>query len=151
MALLFPYRRLPSAAPIVPLGGRMERPRTLIDVTLIGPSATHVMTALLDNGADDTVFPASLASRLGLDLSAAPLHTLTGISGPPAPVAYAQLHLRITDGVEFREWLAWVGFTTARMAYPTLGYSGFLQYFDALFRGHLEEIELAVNAAYPGT
>jgi hypothetical protein len=35
--------------------------------------------------------------------------------------------------------------------YALLGFAGFLQYFTATFFGDLEEVELTVNAAYPGT
>jgi hypothetical protein len=44
-----------------------------------------------------------------------------------------------------------VAFTSARIAHPALGYAGFLQFFDATFRGQAEEVELAVNPSYPGT
>ena len=58
--------------------------------------------------------------------------------------------LRLTDGREFREWPAWVGFTPARLPYPMLGFAGCLQFFDAEFRGGREEVELTVNPLYPG-
>ena len=64
---------------------------------------------------------------------------------------YAQVTLRITDGRERREWQAWVGFTGAKLQYSLLGFAGFLQFFDAVFRGAMEEAELTVNALYPGT
>jgi hypothetical protein len=44
-----------------------------------------------------------------------------------------------------------VGFTSARLRFPSLGFAGFLQYFDALFRGDREEVELTVNSLYRGT
>ena len=44
----------------------------------------------------------------------------------------------------------WVGFTSAPLRQPLLGYAGFLQFFTATFHGDREEVELAVNAAYPG-
>ena len=48
-------------------------------------------------------------------------------------------------------WKAWVGFTSAPLRQPLLGYAGFLQFFDATFFGQREEVELAVNSAYSGT
>jgi hypothetical protein len=136
--------------PVVSLGGRSQRPRPIIDVTLIGPTATIVRTAMLDTGADDTVFAQAEAQLLGIDLSNAPQHTFTGVGSPPFTIAYAQLTLRLTDGQEFREWTAWVGFTSARMAHPLLGFAGCLQFFDANFRGDREVVELTVNSLYPG-
>jgi hypothetical protein len=58
--------------------------------------------------------------------------------------------LRITDGSEFREWQAWVGFTSVRLHRPLLGFAGCLQYFSAHFHGDREELEMTVNSRYPG-
>ena len=74
----------------------------------------------------------------------------TGVASNPVPIRYAQVTLRLTDGHEFREWLAWIGFTTATLRQPLLGFAGCLQFFDANFRGSREEVELASNSAYPG-
>lgn len=106
---------------------------------------------MLDTGADDTIFPLADAAVLGLDLTNAPIHTFQGIGGPVHVVRYAQLTFRITDGVEFREWPARVGFTTAAMHRPLLGFSGFLQFFTATFYGDAEKVELTINSLYPGT
>jgi hypothetical protein len=59
--------------------------------------------------------------------------------------------LRLFDGVERREWPAWVGFTPARLKQPLLGIAGFLQFFETNLRGALEVAELTVNSLYPGT
>jgi hypothetical protein len=150
MTMRFAYKQGRSATPVVVLQGRMGRPRPIIDVTLISAAATRVVPALVDPGADDTVFPRREAVLLGIDLTSAPTRTLAGVTGPATVVAYSQITLRVTDGVEFREWLAWVGFTTAQMTHPTLGFAGFLQYFDANFRGHAEEVELTINPSYSG-
>jgi hypothetical protein len=118
---------------------------------VIGPSDARVRAGLLDSGADDTVFPEHLAPVLGVDLSNAP----TGRAGTPAgavfPIRYARVGLRITDGIEWREWQAWVGFTPVKLNYSLLGFAGFLQYFDTNLRGSLEVAELTVNNSYPGT
>ena len=58
--------------------------------------------------------------------------------------------MRLTDGWEKREWLARVGFTPVPLAYPLLGFAGFLQLSDALFRGGSEDFELTVNSLFPG-
>jgi hypothetical protein len=34
---------------------------------------------------------------------------------------------------------------------PLLGFAGCLQFFDALFHGAREDVELSVNSLYPGT
>ena len=69
----------------------------------------------------------------------------------PTPLRYAEVRLRMTDGKEFREWPAWVGFTSAPLRHPLLGFAGCLQFFGANFLGDREEVELTVNSLYPGT
>jgi hypothetical protein len=101
--------------------------------------------------ADDTVFAETDALRIGIDLTNAPISFMAGIGGFGYPIRYAQVTLRMSDGIEFREWPAWVGFTTATLRRPLLGFAGCLQYFTATFFGDLEEVELHINSLYPGT
>jgi hypothetical protein len=103
----------------------------------------------LDSGSDDTVFPEDLAALLGIDLTTAPSGQMKAANGGKASLLYAQVTLRLTDGVEQREWPAWVGFTSA-IRRPLFGFAGFLQFFTATFYGDREEVELAVNSHYPG-
>jgi hypothetical protein len=151
MTMRFPYRLLTARQPVVSLGGRLVRPRPLVFVTLIGPSGVFVDRAMLDTAADDTVFPDAAAATAGIDLSGAPTGEASGVGGIPVPVRYARVELRLTDGREFRRWPAWVGFTAVQLKQPLLGFAGCLQFFGALFRGDREEVELEVNALYPGT
>ena len=123
----------------------------MIFLAVIGPSATTVERGLLDSGADDTVFPDWVATDIGIDLSQAPTGGASGVGSLSAVVLrYAEVLLRISDGQEFREWPARVGFTSAPLHRPLLGYAGFLQFFTANFHGDRELAELTVNAAYPG-
>jgi hypothetical protein len=152
MGLRFRYKPVRVNHAVVPLGGRWVRPRPLITVSLIGPADTRALEAMLDTGSDDTVFPERFAAWIGLDLADASAGMGAGV-GPTShlPLRYAQVSLRITDGVETREWSAWVGFTPAKLARPLLGFAGFLQFFGAFFHGDREEVELTVNSLYPGT
>ena len=152
MTMSFPYLQVPLGRPIVPLGGRPTRPRTIIGVTVLAPAASRFFDALLDTGADDTVFSDQLASRLGIDLTAAEVGTAQGAGGQLMTVRYAPVRLRIADGQEQREWPALVGFAPlGRATIPMLGFAGFLQYFTAVFYGDREIVELTINALYPGT
>jgi hypothetical protein len=106
---------------------------------------------LLDTGSDDTVFHESVAVLIGVDLSSAPHGRAAGAATSAVPVRYAQVTLRLATVQEQHEWSALIGFTAAPLRYPLLGYAGFLQFFDATFRGAREEVELAVNHLYAGT
>jgi hypothetical protein len=44
-----------------------------------------------------------------------------------------------------------VGFASTRLRYNILGHGGFLQFFDAVFRGAAREVILIPNAGFPGT
>jgi hypothetical protein len=151
MSLNFPYTTFPTSQPIWTLHGRQDRPRPVIFVAVIGPSGTAVEKGLLDSGADDSVFPDLVALDIGIDLSHAPTGGASGV-GPMSAVVvrYAEVVLRISDGREHREWPARVGFTSAALHRPLLGFAGFLQYFTVAFHGDREQVELTINGAYPG-
>jgi hypothetical protein len=150
MTLCFPYRLVPISRPPVALAGRWVRPRPIITVSVVGPSDTQVLDGLLDTGSDDTVIPERFAVLIGLDLANAPTGQGAGATMAAIPVRYAQVRLRVTDGREFREWAAWVGFS-ATIRRALLGFAGFLQFFSAHFHGDREQVELTVNSLYSGT
>jgi predicted aspartyl protease len=151
MSLRFRYVPLSTASPVWSLDGRSERPRPIIAVALIGPSGMAPCDGLVDTGADDIVFPERLAQGIGIDLTAAPAGASAGVGGAVVSVRYAQVTLRLTDGQELREWPAKVGFAPLTSNRALLGFAGFLQFFEAIFRGDLEEVELNINSRYPGT
>ena len=151
MTLTFHYKSRPRPQPVVSLGGRFSRPRPIIPLTLIVPNRTKLLIALLDTGAEDTVFPESYAAQLGIDLTNAPVGEAQGVGSRPIPLRYANLTLRIADNNEQREWPAIVAFAPLQGRLPMLGCASFLQYFTACFHGDLEFVELTVNALYPGT
>jgi hypothetical protein len=151
MSLRFSYVVRWSLHPVVSLGGRTTRSRPIIGVTAAGPLKSWPLDALLDTGAEDTVFPEWVASVIGVDLTNAPTGTGAGVGGSAVVLRYAQATLRIADNNERREWQAWVGFTSMHLRIALLGFAGFLQYFTATFRGDLEEVELTANSSYPGT
>jgi predicted aspartyl protease len=151
MSLIFPYTEFPTPKPVWSLQGRAGRPRPLILVAIIGPTATVVERCLLDTGADDTVFPEAMATHLGIDLSGCPTSSASGVGQVGATLRHVEVRLRITDGQETREWPARVAFTSAPLRWPLLGFAGFLQFFTATFHGDHEQVELTVNGSYPGT
>jgi hypothetical protein len=150
MALRFTYKLLATRRAVVPLGGRWVRPRALIPITIIGPGGTFVGSAQIDTGSDDTVFSDRIAVKVGIDLTNAPVGEAAAVAMGPVPLRYARVTLRLASGQERREWEAWVGFTSAPLNRPLLGFAGFLQFFTATFFGDREEVELAVNSSYQG-
>lgn len=150
MSLFFRYKIVPMPHAVLSLGGRWSRPRPIISVSVIGPTSTRPVFGRLDTGADDTIFPDRFAALIGVDLAGAPHGQATTADMTPVSVRYAQVTLRATDGVERREWPAWVAFAPGIYG-PLFGFAGFLQFFPATFHGDYERVELAVNNLYPGT
>src|SRR5688500_5305391 len=80
MMLQFPYQDEPLTGPIPPSlpASATQRSRPLLPVTLIGPSGRRRLfpRALLDPGADDTVFPLGLVGLIGVTLRPDSAHGL---------------------------------------------------------------------------
>jgi hypothetical protein len=140
-----------SPAPVPSLAGSRTRYRPLLVVRI--SSATHSLLrdGLIDSGADDTVFPESIALNLGLDLTNAP-QLVINLAGRGILVCrYASVVLSITDGVsETYEWSATVGFVPVPLRNPLLGHAGFFDFFDVDFRRVTREAVIVPNAAFPG-
>ena len=151
MALLFAHHFYPSPTPVWSLFDRPGRPRPVVSVGVFGPANSWVGPALLDTGSDDTIFTEAVAASIGIDLTNAPTGSASGVGMVAAAIRYAEVRLRLSDGVEFREWPARVGFTSAPVKRALLGFAGFFPFFTATFDGDREHFELAVNAIYPGT
>jgi hypothetical protein len=136
MGFRFPFISVPTARPVVSLGGRHDRPRALIP--LVVANAANLVwrrfRGVLDTGADDTVFHQDTSRLLGIDLSYAPAGQAEGTTGATVPVRYAEvlLQLRSVDG-DIVEWRATVAFALKKSSNPILGFAGFLQFFDATF------------------
>lgn len=146
----FPYQLIKRPNPSISLGGRTEQPRPIVSLALIGPAQTVVRDAQVDSGSDETFFPESVANLIGIDLKNAPLESFKGQGGGQMVARFAQITLRMSDGIEFREWPVWVGLVPFGLSRPVLGFGGFLQFFDATLRGADETVDLVVNRLYPG-
>ena len=148
-----PYILVPGHRPSPSLAGSTLRYRPLMAVRLFGPHASRLRDGLLDTGADETVFEDALAPLIGIELSHAEERNVRLVGRAKAVrCRYAPVKLRITDGVsETYEWTAVVGFAATNLRYQLLGHAGFLQFFDAEFRGADQEVILAPNRSFPGT
>lgn len=149
MSLEFQYHLASQSHPVLTLGGRWVRPKPLIEIQVSGPAANVAEFAILDTGSDETVFPESVAMKIGIDLSGAPIGTHRGFDRAIHAVRYAEVQLTLNDGFTLVTWRAWVGFSKAPMRFGLLGFAGCLQFFTATFRGDLEIVELEPNALLP--
>jgi hypothetical protein len=86
-----------------------------------------------------------------VDLAYAPERQVHLVGRGNIRCRYALVTLRITDGVsESYEWDTVVGFAPFSLLRNLLGFGGFLQYFDANFRGAAEKVILFPNAVFSG-
>jgi hypothetical protein len=148
-----PYLVGKARQPQPSLGGGFLRPRPILAVGIHGPSSSVLRDGVLDTGADDTVFPEWIATAIGLDLGRADQRDVGLVGRSPILCRYLPVELRISDGKsETYRWTAVVGFIQQSfLTRPLLGYAGFLQYFDAEFRGADWEVILTPNGSFPGT
>jgi hypothetical protein len=109
-------------------------------------------TSVLDTAADDTVLPDWIAAALGLDLTGAEEQPIGMMGRIALRCRYAPAEVQISDGArETYRWSAVVGFVPASaLQRPILGQAGFLQHFDAEFRGADFEVILIPNRSFPG-
>lgn len=149
--MIFPYLALPTKSPVAPLRGTMVRHRPIIPVRLFGPLGSRLLDGCVDCGSDDTIFPLSLASKLGIDLTGAPHGEAYPVGGAVVPYVYAPVIMRVTDGIEACQWDATVGFVDLPLRWALLGHAGFLNFFDADLRGARREVSLVPNVLFSGT
>ena len=149
--MIFAYMPLPTKGPVPSLGGAMVRYRPIVPVAVFGPFGSRLVDGCVDCGSDDTIFPMSLARKLGLDLTGAPQGESHPVGGAIVPYVYAAVTLRLSDGVETCEWQATVGFVDLPLRWALLGHAGFLDFFDTDLRGAQREVFITPNNAFPGT
>lgn len=153
MILRFPYleERLGGPPPPSLPPTARGRWRPLVPVTLAGPTGASTLfpRALLDSGADDTLFPLDVAVQLGVPLLPATGHAMRW-RGQQQPLRYGSVVLELADAAgSLVRWPTVIAFTAVGVRYPLLGIAGCLEYMDARFLGKLREVELEPTDAIP--
>jgi hypothetical protein len=146
----FNYLPLPTRGPVYPLGGARVRYRPIVPVHIVAPQLLPPLDACIDSASDDTVFPDTLAVRLGIDLANAPQGEVRPVGHRAVQVAYARVGLLLSDGYETCEWEVIVAFAPAKLRWALLGHAGCLEFFDVQLLGSRREAVLTANTAFPG-
>ena len=146
--MIFTYMPLPTKGPVPSLAGAMVRHRPILGV--FGPLGLRFHDGCVDCAADDTIFPLTLARKLGIDLTGALQGEAHPVGGVVVPYVYAAVTLRVSDGMETCEWQATVGFGDLPLRWALLGHAGFLNFFDTDLRGARREVFIAPNSLSPG-
>lgn len=146
----FPYREYVSVFPGTCDYRLILRP--IITIRIAGARMDARWDALVDTGADETLFPLSLAEALGVELDQQLTSEAAGISGDRLKIHYGDVELRIESGQEFVAWKTTVGFVefgSASDEVIILGHGGCLDYFTATFDGENAELKLIPNSLLP--
>ena len=145
----FAYMPLPVRQ-TSPAATARTRYRPIVPIHILAPRTLPPLDACIDSAADDTIFPPHLATRLGIDLGAAPKGQAQVVGGSIIQVSFAPVTLLLSDGHETCEWDAVVGFSATPMRWALLGHAGFLEFFDVELRGARRETIILPNTAFAG-
>jgi hypothetical protein len=148
----FPYREYLATIPGTHDYRLIVRP--VITIRIVGPRSDARWDALVDTGADETLFPFSLAALLGVEFDPHQTGIAAGISGDQLAIRYGDVEFRIETGAEIVHWKTTVGFVdfgSSSEEMIILGHAGCLEYFTATFVGESAELELVPNAILPTT
>ena len=128
---------------LVPAGNRDSRRGKTGDAFLLG---------LLDTGADAIVLPRSIADAIGVELDEQVIWDIAGFAGQTASAVLGRVDIEISDGIDTLRWPAFVSvvhYDDPAEQPVLLGRTGFLQFFNAEFRGADHEVVLEPNEMFP--
>lgn len=122
----FPYLKLPNFDPKLKWTAR-----PYIQVKLTGPTGSCLGYALIDSGADRSLFNIQIAEKIGLNLIDAPEENFGGIEGGNLKAKLHKVKLEIVGMNEEIEILA--GFVDSSGVATILGQDGFFDSFRIKF------------------
>lgn len=114
--------------------------RPIVEVEIFGPKGSIRELALVDSGADRSLFNMEIAEYLGLDLSKARDWKVLGISGGPLPQKITTVEMQIKH-LE-KKFLSEVGFVTGLNTVALLGQKNFFELHRIKFEKDHDTFEL---------
>ncbi len=104
------------------------RPIVMLDVA--SPAGRFVnVDVLVDTGADVSLLPNSMASKLGILLPAIPEFPIGSPIGSTTTYRLAEVCLELRRPPEILRWKTSVGFVDRKLPYAILGTRGFFEFF----------------------
>ena len=126
---------------------RIHRPLIALRVHSAGRST--LTDALVDTGADISIFPKFVADRLRLDLTRLPEIAVNAPLGGGGNYRLFEVELELRRAGEVLRWRTAVGFTEHEMSYAFLGTKGFFEFFDLAYSARRQTIEIVANGDLP--
>jgi hypothetical protein len=146
----FPYTSSISIDPDT--GDPMLLLRPEIEVRIGGPNGFRNYLALVDTGADNTIFPRSAAVALGIPLRSPRGGESKSFGGHAVTIELGEAEIEISESNETYRWsqrVHFFDFSTADEEVAILGHAGFLEFFTATFNGEFAWLELVPNSTLP--
>ena len=131
----FPYIKTPPADP-----RRKWISRPIIPITLFGPKGSVNVDALIDSGADKSLFHIELGKEIGLNCKECRKEIFSGIAGKKIIAYVCKVQLQIRGIDKKIELLA--GFADAPGIFAILGQDGFFDAFKIKFERNHNIIEI---------
>jgi hypothetical protein len=146
----FPYSV--NIAPSIESGEEIVVLRPEVRIRVHGPGGVVELVALVDTGADNSIFPEELANELGVFTTPGQGPGAIGFGGQRIHLSYADVKLELQDDHSSLAWTSRVYFANVADGADTtviLGHEGFLDYFTAAFDGDDCVLELTANTLLP--
>jgi hypothetical protein len=126
---------------------KIHRPLVALHVHSLG--RTTLTDALIDTGADVSIFPKFVADRLRIDLTNLPEIAVNTPLGGTGTYRLCVVELELRRSGETLRWKTSVGFTEHEMSYAFLGTKGFFEFFDLTYSARSQSIEIQPSADLP--
>jgi hypothetical protein len=128
--MIFPYWEVQRAGEV--------RQLPLVPVTVFGPTNEISVLALVDSGAEHSVFGLDLAERLNIPLDSANSVVIVGVGGQESPAFLTDVSLKLGR----RRWTGPAVFSSAVSQRAILGQAGFFAFFTVTFRRSKLQMEI---------
>ena len=124
--------------------------RPLIAVKLLADDGRYILIdALIDTGADVSLFPQNLAEQLGFDMSRPPDGMVSAAVGGECSYRLRDITLELRRSPDVVCWKTSVGFVDRTMSYAILGTRGFFEFFDMNYSARSHRVEIAACDPLP--
>lgn len=131
----FPYYKIPTTDL-----SRKWIGRPLVPITIFGPTGHVNVYALIDSGADRSLFNIQIAKDIGLNLDRSHIEHFSGIEGGKIPTFITHLELQVIGSSKTVDLIA--GFTDSPNVGAILGQEGFFDEYKIVFHRKKKIIEL---------
>jgi hypothetical protein len=141
-----------NLAPSIDTGDEIVLLRPEIPIRVYGPAGTADMLALVDTGADNSIFPLSVARDLGIETTPGKGPDAMAFGGQRISLSFAEVVLEVWQHAVVIRWrtrLYFADFPGDTERAVILGHEGFLDYFTATFDGEDCVLALEPNHSIP--